>query len=55
MADLSLGRIASVVPEFAVKDLPFGRTLMIMIIYVYNVNNINIMDITLTNQDHGIN
>ena len=34
MEDLPLGRIAALVPEFAVKDLPLGRTLMIMIINV---------------------
>ena len=28
MEDLPLGRIAALVPEFAVKDLPLGRTLM---------------------------
>ena len=27
MEDLPLGRIAALVPEFAVKDLPFGRIL----------------------------
>ena len=31
MEDLPLGRIAALVPEFAVKDLPLGRTLMMMI------------------------
>ena len=35
MEDLHLGRIAALVPEFAVKDLPLGRTLMIYI-YIYN-------------------
>ena len=30
MEDLPLGRIAALVPEFAVKDLPLGRTLMTM-------------------------
>ena len=25
-----MGRIAALVPEFAVKDLPLGRTLMMM-------------------------
>ena len=30
MEDLHLGRIAALVPEFAVKDLPLGRTLMMM-------------------------
>ena len=30
MKDLPLGRIAALVPEFAVKDLPLGRTLMMI-------------------------
>ena len=30
MEDLPLGRIAVLVPEFGVKDLPLGRTLMMM-------------------------
>ena len=30
MEDLPLGRIAALVPEFAVKDLPLGRTLVMM-------------------------
>ena len=30
MEDLPLGRIAALMPEFAVKDLPLGRTLMMM-------------------------
>ena len=30
MEDLPLGRIAAYVHEFAVKDLPLGRTLMMM-------------------------
>ena len=29
MEDLPLGRIAALVPEFVVEDLPLGRTLMI--------------------------
>ena len=29
MEDLPLGRIAALVPEFAARDLPLGRTLMI--------------------------
>ena len=34
MEDLPVGRIAAFVPEFAVKDLPLGRILMmIMMIY----------------------
>ena len=31
MKDLPLGRIAALVPEFAVKDLPMGRTVIMMI------------------------
>ena len=31
MEDLPLGRMAALVSEFAVKDLPLGRTLMMMI------------------------
>ena len=31
MEDLPLGGIAALVPEFAVKDLPLGRTLIIII------------------------
>ena len=38
MEDLPLGRIAALVPAFAVKDLPLGRKLMMMIIYIYNKN-----------------
>ena len=30
MEDLPLGRIAALVPEFAVNDLPLGRKLMMM-------------------------
>ena len=30
MEDLPLGRIAALVPEFAVKELSLGRTLMMM-------------------------
>ena len=36
MKDLPLGIIAALVPEFAVKDLPLGRTLLIYI-YIYTV------------------
>ena len=34
MEDLPLGRIAALVPEFAVKDLSLVRTLMIIIIII---------------------
>ena len=30
MEELPLGRIAALVPDFTVKDLPLGRTLMMM-------------------------
>ena len=30
MEGLPLGRISALVPEFAVKDLPLGRTLMMI-------------------------
>ena len=33
MEGLPLDRIAALVPEFAVKDLPLGRTLMMMMLY----------------------
>ena len=36
MEDLPLGRISALVPEFAVKDLPLGRTLMIAILLTPN-------------------
>ena len=36
MENLPLGRIAALVPEFAVKDLPLGRTLMMMILKFKN-------------------
>ena len=29
-----MGRIAALVPEFAVKDLPLGRTLMMILLVV---------------------
>ena len=37
MEDLPLGRIAALVPEFAVKDLPLGRTHEIHIIYIPSI------------------
>ena len=38
MEDLPMGRIAALVPEFAVKDLPLGRTLM-MVMMMYRLSN----------------
>ena len=35
MEDLPLGRITALVPDFAVKDLPLGRTLIMMMMYFY--------------------
>ena len=43
MEDLHLGRIAALVPEFAVKNLSLGRTLMMMIRIKRNVNSMSIM------------
>ena len=46
MEDLPLGRIAALVPELAVKDLPLGRKLMMMmtmkrfIEYIILINNL---------------
>ena len=34
MEELPLGRIAALVPEFAVKNLPLGRTLMMMMMTI---------------------
>ena len=46
MEDLPLDRIAALVPEFALKDQPLGRTLMMIYVYIYvytyMMNNINI-------------
>ena len=38
MEDLPLGRIAALVPEFAVKDLPLGRKLMMMMMTMMMIN-----------------
>ena len=46
MEDLPFGILAALVTEFAVKDLPLGRTLMTMI-YIN-------MDMTWTNQKQGL-
>ena len=40
MEDLPLGRIAALVTKFAVKDLPFGRTLMMMMMMMMILPNI---------------
>ena len=42
MEDLPLGRIAALVPEFAVKDLHLGRTLMMMMMIYINFESIRI-------------
>ena len=43
MEDLPLGRIAALVPEFAVNDLPLGRTLMIiMMMMIWVLGRFNI-------------
>ena len=41
MEDLPLGKIAVLVPEFAVKDLPLGRTLMMIFFSIIEVHKIN--------------
>ena len=50
MEDLPLDRIGALVPEFAVKDLPLGRTLMIMILIRNFQRSIN--GIRRTIRDH---
>ena len=45
MEDLPLGRIAALVPEFAVKDLTLGKTLMIL----KNVEKLKYLGVTVTN------
>ena len=37
MEDLPLGRIAGLMPEFAVKDLPLGRTLIYIYIGIFDL------------------
>ena len=48
MEDLPLGRTAALVPEFAVKDLPLGKTLMMMMSrgMAPIVSQINILNVT---------
>ena len=41
MEDLPLGRIAALVPEFAVKDLPLGRTLMMPKVKAHESSRLN--------------
>ena len=48
MEDLHLGRIAALVPEFAVKDLPLGGTLMMMMMMmIVNVLRLAALDLVL--------
>ena len=55
MEDLSLCRIAALVPEFAGKDQPLGRTLMMMMniftafIYFVNLNTYTTLEVRLRN------
>ena len=42
MEALPFGRIAALVPEFAVKDLPLGRTLMMMSLRVQKMAKMNL-------------
>ena len=50
MEDLPVGRIAVLVPEFAVKDLPLGRTLMMIFYYRW----ITIIKISSTHVQHKV-
>ena len=50
MEDLSLGRIAALAPEFVVKDLPVGRTLMMMIWRWTNVASMNDRQLAIESQ-----
>ena len=43
MEDLPLGRIGALVPEFLVKDLPLGRTLMIFFTITFKDSHILIL------------
>ena len=40
MEDLPLGRIAALVPESVVRDLPLGRTLMMVVMIIRPYPNI---------------
>ena len=44
MKDLPLGRIAALVPEFAVKDLPLGRTLMMMMMIYIGLSTVYVFE-----------
>ena len=48
MEDLPLGRIAALVPEFAVKDLPLGGTLMMMVILNNSWEKVHYINTILT-------
>ena len=37
MEDLPLGRIAALVPEFAVKDPALGQNILMMILFTFNL------------------
>ena len=39
MEDLPLGRIAALLPEFAVKDLSLGRTVMMMMMMMMQLHS----------------
>ena len=39
MEHMPMGRIAALVPEFAVKDLPLGRTLMMILILLIGLGS----------------
>ena len=55
MEDLALDRIAALVPEFAVKDLPLDRTLMMMMIMTINsLRKMHFISSTLVRKDFPI-
>ena len=54
MEDLPLGRIEALVPEIAVKELPLGRTLMMMMIIHYSLLNYRTL-MTILNEINILN
>ena len=51
MEDLPLGRIADLEPEFVAKDLPLGRTLMMMMNATYFTEFLEHLSL-ITNHSH---
>ena len=55
MEDLPLGRIAALVPEFAVRDLPLGRTQMMMMDHIHDIGQVKICSETKSNNNNNNN